>query len=49
MKKNIFISIVLAMMMFSSCSVFENSSNNLKPNKFRWKVDLKQGEYLYNT
>ncbi len=50
MKKSIFLSLVVFAMLFSSCSIFNNSSNrNLKPNKFRWKVELKQGEYLYNT
>ena len=49
MKKNIFISIIVAVVLLSSCSVFDKSRSNLKPNKFRWTVDLKQGEYLYNT
>ncbi len=50
MKNKILLSItVLLLVFFTSCSIFNNSDNNLKSNKFRWKVKLTKGKYIYNT
>lgn len=44
MKKIIPIIAVFAMLI-SACG----TSKNLKPNKYRWKTTLTEGEYIYNT